>query len=154
MDHSSTSTCPVKFANLVEVLHHATPTCLSWFMGPFSLVKFSPNFSIKGGSKFGVILLNCGRWWHAQCLFFLLLAWRIFYNLTYLGKLNTKDCTSALPWIGASYFIVKVWHTSGILGSGEVWFLRMGGSAHQILLCICLSQILSQTTGTLWCVLW
>lgn len=33
--------------------------------GPSPLWLFSPNFSTKGGLKFGITLLNCGRWWQA-----------------------------------------------------------------------------------------
>jgi hypothetical protein len=52
MVHSSTSTWPIEYANLVKVLYEATPTFLSWVTWLFLFLwLLSHNFSIKGGVK-------------------------------------------------------------------------------------------------------
>ena len=94
-------------SNLLIMVHGALPLSSCYLLTSLS----------KAGHNIGVILLKHGRWWHTWWLSFLYLAWRIFYNLTFDGKLNTKVCTSVLPWIGVLYFIEKVWDTSGILGT-------------------------------------
>lgn len=114
-------------SNLLIIFHGALP-----LFGCSLLTSLS-----QGGSKFVVILLNRGRWWHAWWPFFHCLAWRILYNFAFGGKLNTKNFTPALPWIGASYFIVKVWMLPRYLEFKKEWFYRVEGSMHQILLYKC-----------------
>ena len=71
---------------------------------------------LKAGQKFDVTLLNRGRWWWVQLLFFLRHAQRTSCSLIFGGGWSTKVCTLGPPWIEALYFIEKVCDNSVIFG--------------------------------------
>jgi hypothetical protein len=89
MDHSSTSSRPFKYANLVEVLQYTIATFLPWFLGSIlSLVVF-PNFFTKGGSQV----------WHHIAK-----SWKLMAQMvTYLSPFVLEDVLQLNLWWQMEY---------------------------------------------------